>query len=70
MFYFYFSIIKERDFILLDFKFIYYMEYGYRMWGCMIGVVFLVLVVFFFSKGWVNRSFKFRLAGNAVFLGF
>lgn len=55
---------------MLDFKFIYYMEYGYRMWGRMIGVVFLVLVVFFFSKGWVNRSFKFRLAGNAVFLGF
>lgn len=63
-------IIKERDFTLSDFKFIYYMEYGHRMWGRMIGVAFLVPAAFFLSKGWVNRSLKFRLAGNAALLGF
>lgn len=68
--YFYFSIIKERDFTLSDFKFIYYMEYGHRMWGRMIGVAFLVPAAFFLSKGWVNRSLKFRLAANATLLGF
>lgn len=68
--YLYSSIIKERDFTLSDFKFIYYMEYGHRMWGRMIGVAFLVPAAFFLSKGWVNRSLKFRLAGNAALLGF
>lgn len=68
--YLYFSIIKERDFTLSDFKFIYYMEYGHRMWGRMIGVAFLVPAAFFLSKGWVNRSLKFRLAANATLLGF
>lgn len=40
------------------------------MWGRMIGVAFLVPAAFFLSKGWVNRSLKFRLAGNAALLGF
>ena len=66
----YFSIIKERDFSLSDFKFIYYMEYAHRMWGRMIGVAFIVPAAFFLSKGWVTRSVQCRLCFNAALLGF
>ncbi|XP_061170012.1 cytochrome c oxidase assembly protein COX15 homolog [Saccostrea echinata] len=63
-------IIKERDFTLSDFKFIYYMEYAHRMWGRMVGLVFLVPAAYFLSKGWVSTTLKRRLVLNTVLLGF
>ncbi|XP_056004711.1 cytochrome c oxidase assembly protein COX15 homolog [Ostrea edulis] len=63
-------IIKERDFSLSDFKFIYYMEYAHRMWGRMVGVAFLVPAAYFLSKGWINTGLKRRLVLNTALLGF
>lgn len=44
-----------------EFKFIFYMEYWHRMWGRLIGGVFAVPAIYFWSKGYFNRGMKIRV---------
>ncbi|KAJ0874483.1 putative COX15/CtaA family protein [Helianthus annuus] len=46
-----------------DFKFIYWMEYGHRMWGRALGVMFAVPFSYFIRKGYINLRLGVRLAG-------
>lgn len=64
---------KEKEMTLSDFKFIYYMEWGHRMWGRATGLVFLFPALYFLRKGWISKALKPRLAvygGLLAFQGF
>lgn len=41
-----------------DFKRIWYMEYSHRIWGRLVGIVFLVPAAFFWSRGYITKRFK------------
>lgn len=43
------------------FKFIYIMEYGHRLFGRLIGMVFFIPFVFFLAKGKLERKLSLRL---------
>ncbi len=51
---------------LNDFKTIYWLEYLHRLWGRLIGLVFLIPFLWFVIRGQVSRGFAVRLGG--VFL--
>lgn len=53
-----------------EFKFIYYMEWGHRMWGRLTGVVFLLPAAYFLKKGWISKALKPRMVAFAALLGF
>nr|CAI5859729.1 unnamed protein product [Callosobruchus analis] len=53
--------IKNKEITLEEFKFIWHMEYGHRMWGRCIGAVFLVPAIYFWSKGRLTPSMKRRV---------
>ncbi|XP_059176667.1 cytochrome c oxidase assembly protein COX15 homolog isoform X2 [Physella acuta] len=61
---------KEKEMTLSDFKFIFYMEWGHRMWGRTTGVFFLLPALYFLRKGWISKALKPRLAAYAGLLGF
>jgi len=61
---------KDKEMTLADFKFIYYMEWGHRLWGRAIGVVFLLPMFYFWSKGHFNRALKTRMLAFGGLLGF
>jgi heme a synthase len=61
---------KDREMTLNDFKFIFYMEWGHRMWGRATGVVFLLPAVYFLSKGYFNSAMKKRIGAFSLLLGF
>lgn len=44
-----------------DFKFIWLMEYGHRMWGRLIGATFLLPAAFFWYKGYFSKAMKRRV---------
>jgi len=44
-----------------EFKFIYWMEYGHRMWARALGVVFAVPAAYFALRGYVNGALAKRL---------
>jgi heme A synthase len=46
---------------LEDFKFIFWMEYGHRMWGRLLGVGFAVPAAVFAVRGAINRPLAGRL---------
>ena len=46
---------------LAEFKTIYWLEYLHRLWGRLIGVVFLLPFVIFVVRGWVGRHLGIRL---------
>ncbi len=58
-----------------DFRTIFLIEYFHRLWGRVIGVVFLVPFVFFFARGWIDKRllpkllFMFVLGGLQGGLG-
>ncbi|XP_077972349.1 heme A synthase COX15-like [Styela clava] len=52
--------ILNHDMTLKEFKFIWYMEYSHRMWGRLIGVVYLLPLAYFWKKGWLNRGMKIK----------
>ena len=43
------------------FKSIFWLEYGHRLWGRLIGVAFLVPFAFFVVRGWVDRRLAAKL---------
>ncbi|KAI8465786.1 MAG: cytochrome oxidase assembly [Monoraphidium minutum] len=45
-----------------DFKFIFWMEYGHRMWGRLMGVAFALPAAYFAARGAVNGRLGGRLA--------
>ena len=49
-----------------DFKTIYWLEYLHRLWGRVIGLVFLIPFLWFVVRGQVSQGFALRL--GAVFL--
>ena len=49
------------DMTVEDFKSIFWLEFTHRLWGRLIGVVFLLPFTFFVIKGWVTRSLLPRL---------
>lgn len=53
--------IKNREITLSEFKRIWHMEYGHRMWGRAIGVFFLIPATFFWARGWLKPAMKKRL---------
>lgn len=61
---------KDREMTLNDFKFIFYMEWGHRMWGRLTGMVFLVPAAYFLSKGYFNSGMKKRMGAFSLLLGF
>ena len=66
-----YSILSAgREMSLSDFKFIFYMEWGHRLWGRATGTVFLLPAAFFLYKGWISRAMKPRLAIYTALIGF
>ncbi|KAL8142124.1 hypothetical protein V2J09_015156 [Rumex salicifolius] len=46
-----------------DFKFIYWMEYGHRMWGRALGIMFALPFSYFMRKGYITLRLGTRLSG-------
>ena len=44
-----------------EYKFIYWMEYGHRMWGRGLGVYFALPLCGFLAKGWITKTLGARL---------
>ena len=61
---------SQKEVTLSDFKFIYYMEWGHRMWGRGVGLAFILPALYFLRKGWISKALKPRLAVYAGLLGF
>jgi len=59
----------ERDLDMNGFKFIYYMEWGHRNWGRLIGTVFLLPALYFAKKGYFAQAMKKRIVGYGGLLG-
>lgn len=45
-----------------DFKFIYWMEWGHRQWGRLLGGYFVLPLAYFGARSWVTRKLAGRLA--------
>ncbi|KOC63668.1 Cytochrome c oxidase assembly protein COX15 like protein [Habropoda laboriosa] len=54
--------ITNHDMTLEDFKRIWWMEYLHRMWGRLIGAVFIVPATYFWAKGMLKPGMKMRVA--------
>jgi cytochrome c oxidase assembly protein subunit 15 len=61
---------KDREMTLNQFKFIFYMEWGHRMWGRATGLVFLLPAAYFWRKGYFNSAMKKRIGAFSLLLGF
>ncbi|RIB27909.1 cytochrome oxidase assembly protein [Gigaspora rosea] len=55
---------------LSDFKYIYLMEWSHRMWGRMIGLIFVLPAVYFGFRGHMSRPIIKKVVGLAGLLGF
>lgn len=60
---------KNREMTLSEFKFIYHMEYGHRMWGRAIGAFFAIPAVYFWARGYLNRGLKIRTVAFGTLIG-
>lgn len=54
---------------LKEFKFIWHMEYGHRMWGRAIGAFYALPAAFFWYKGYFTRPLKFRVLAFGALIG-
>lgn len=52
---------KNKELTLEEFKFIWHMEYGHRMWGRVIGAAFLIPAIYFWSRGRFTSALKKRV---------
>ncbi len=57
------------DMSLSDFKFIFFWEYFHRLWGRIIGIIFLFPLIIFWWKNMIPKFFKIPLI-FLLFLGF
>lgn len=62
--------IMNHDMTLPEFKFIFYMEWGHRMWGRLVGLAYILPTVYFWKKGYFTRSMKGRVLGLCGFVFF
>nr|CAG4648611.1 EOG090X04TT [Polyphemus pediculus] len=51
----------KQGITLEEFKFIWHMEYGHRMWGRFIGAAFVIPAAIFWKKGYFNSAMKKRV---------
>ena len=63
-------VYKNADISMDDFKFIWSMEYGHRMWGRTIGAVFYIPAAVMWAKGFFNKAMKVRVVAMGSLLGF
>lgn len=54
--------IANHDMTLNEFKFIWHMEWGHRMWGRTIGLVYFLPFTYFLARGYLNKAMKIRCA--------
>ncbi|WAR21097.1 COX15-like protein [Mya arenaria] len=59
-----------KEMTLTEFKFIYYMEWGHRMWGRGVGLVYALPAIYFWKKGWLTRAMKPRVLVFGALIGF
>lgn len=52
---------NNADMTLEEFKRIWHMEYGHRMWGRAVGAVFLFPAIYFWKKRWLSGAMKKRV---------
>lgn len=52
--------LKNKDMTLGEFKMIWFMEYGHRQWGRLIGAFYAIPAVYFWSRGYLDRGMKIR----------
>lgn len=62
--------ILNHDMTLPEFKFIFYMEWGHRMWGRLVGLSYILPAIYFWRKGYFSRSMKGRVLGLCGFVFF
>ncbi|XP_061601479.1 cytochrome c oxidase assembly protein COX15 homolog [Cololabis saira] len=62
--------ILNHGMTLPEFKFIFYMEWGHRMWGRLVGLAYILPTMYFWKKGYFNRSMKGRVLGLCGFVFF
>ncbi|XP_010862282.1 cytochrome c oxidase assembly protein COX15 homolog isoform X2 [Esox lucius] len=62
--------IMNHDMTLPEFKFIFYMEWGHRMWGRLVGLAYVLPTIYFWKKGYFNKSMKGRTLGLCGFVFF
>ncbi|XP_034537148.1 cytochrome c oxidase assembly protein COX15 homolog [Notolabrus celidotus] len=62
--------IMNHDMTLPEFKFIFFMEWGHRMWGRLVGLAYVLPTVYFWKKGYFNRSMKGKVLGLCGFVFF
>lgn len=60
----------NHDMTLPEFKFIFYMEWGHRMWGRLVGLAYIVPTIYFWRKGYFTRSMKGKVLGLCGFVFF
>ncbi|KAG5682395.1 hypothetical protein PVAND_011748 [Polypedilum vanderplanki] len=61
--------IKNKEMTLEEFKFIFWMEYGHRMWGRLIGAMFAIPAAYFWSKGYFNKAMKIKVGIFGTLIG-
>lgn len=54
---------------LEEFKFIFWMEYGHRMWGRTIGAFFALPAAYFWYKGYFQKGMKMRVGIFGALIG-
>ncbi|KAF2760453.1 COX15-CtaA-domain-containing protein [Pseudovirgaria hyperparasitica] len=64
-----FQLLNPRM-TLDEFKQIYWMEWGHRLWGRVIGVTFIVPTAYFIARGMVSARMAVRLVGISGLIGF
>lgn len=52
---------KNREMTLEEFKWIWWMEYGHRMWGRLIGAYFYIPAAILWAKGYLSPAMKKRV---------
>merc|ERR1719385_463899 len=60
---------KNSQITLNEFKFIWYMEYGHRMWGRSIGAFFYIPAIAFWASGKLTPALKKRVLVAGTLLG-
>ncbi|KAJ0067190.1 hypothetical protein NL108_012926, partial [Boleophthalmus pectinirostris] len=62
--------ILNHNMTLPEFKFIFYMEWGHRMWGRLVGISYILPAIYFWRKGYFTRSMKGKVLGLCGFVVF
>lgn len=55
---------------LSEFKSIYYMEWGHRQWGRVVGLSFVLPTIYFIARRRVSARMAFRILGISSLIGF